>query len=259
MANRHGDFFWYELMTSDADAAQGFYGPLLGWDFAAYPAPGMDYRTFAAGENSIGGLMPLTAEMQAGGARPLWAGYILVDDVDATATAIAADGGTVLMPANDIPDVGRIAMVADPSGAPFYVMKPARDDGESLSFAKYAPTDGHCAWNELMAGDQQAAHAFYTGLFGWEKADTIDMGPMGNYDMYRNGDYTLGAIMQKSPEMPASLWSFYFRVPEITPAAEYVTANGGQVINGPMEIPGGEFVFNAIDPQGAMFSIIGKG
>lgn len=259
MANKHGDFFWYELMTSDADAAQAFYGPMLGWDFSGHPAPGMDYRTFAKGDEAIGGLMPLTAEMTEHGARPLWTGYIFVDDVDATASAITDKGGSVMMPANDIPDVGRIAMVADPSGAPFYIMKPSRTDGESNAFAKFAPAEGHCAWNELLSGDQAGADAFYTSLFGWEKADSMDMGDLGAYDMYRAADYTLGAIMQKTPDMPVSLWSYYFRVSEINAAADYLTAKGGQVINGPMEIPGGDFVLNGIDPQGAMFALIGKG
>ena len=137
-------------------------------------------------------------------------------------------------------------------------MKGSVAGGETTSFAKYEPREGHCAWNELATADPSRAHDFYTALFGWEKADTMDMGDMGAYDMYSNGDYTLGAIMRKPDQMPVSQWSFYFRVSSIAAAADYVKSHGGKIINGPMEIPGGDHVFTAIDPQGATFDLIGK-
>lgn len=258
MAINHGDFLWYELMTSNPDEAEAFYGNLLGWDFKPSGQEGMDYRTFAKNGEEVGGLMPLAPEMQSKGARPMWAGYIAVDDVDASAAAITEHGGTVMMEPQDIPGVGRFAFAADPSGAPFYIMKGSVEGGETSSFSKYEPREGHCAWNELATADQAGSHDFYTALFGWEKADTMDVGEMGAYDMYSNGDYTLGAIMQKPPQMPISLWSFYFRVPSIDAAVAYVKANGGQIINGPMEIPGGDYVCTGIDPQGATFDLIGK-
>ncbi|WJY18890.1 VOC family protein [Alteriqipengyuania flavescens] len=256
MADGHGDFVWYELMTSDADAAQAFYEPLLGWKFADSGTPGMDYRLGKAAGADVVGLLGLTEEMTAGGARPVWVGYIAVTDIAAAMDSLTSAGGQPFMDIQHMPGVGKMAMVADPQGAPFYLMQP---EGEgSTSFAKHEPKVGHCAWNELASADQSAAHEFYTDLFGWEKADTMDMGEMGAYDMYSVNGYTLGAIMAKPAEMPVSLWSYYFRVPEIDGAAEYVKANGGQIIVGPMEIPGGEHVFSAIDPQGAMFSLIGK-
>ncbi|MCB1733273.1 MAG: VOC family protein, partial [Halieaceae bacterium] len=120
MRNRHGDFIWYELMTSDADAAQTFYGGLVGWKFESAGQPGMDYRLFSADGPPVGGVMALTKEMQAGGARPLWAGYVGVDDVDASAKAISEAGGQILMGPFEIPGVGPIAFATDPQGAPFY-------------------------------------------------------------------------------------------------------------------------------------------
>jgi hypothetical protein len=231
MANKHGDFIWYELMTVDADAAQGFYGGLVGWTFAPHPGP-MDYRIFSADGPPVGGLMALTAEMQQGGARPLWAGYIGVDDVDATAERIASAGGTVLMEPQDIPDVGRFAFVTDPQGAPFYLMRGFSDE-PSQSFARDAPREGHCAWNELMTADPDAADAFYADMFGWAEADRMDMGEIGFYRMYRNGkdrDHMFGAMMQKPDGMPVSLWSFYFRVPDIDRAAGYINDNGGRLL-----------------------------
>ncbi|GMM94128.1 VOC family protein [Qipengyuania sp. MTN3-11] len=259
MPNHHGDFIWYELMTSDADAAQEFYAGLIGWTFHSAGQSDMDYRLFRADGPDVGGLMQLTSAMQDNGARPLWTGYIGVDDVDQAAVAVKDAKGSVMMEPQDIPDVGRFAFCADPYGAPFYIMRGFSDE-HSTSFAQDGPVAGHCAWNELASGDREGARKFYEALFGWELGDSMDMGEMGPYDMYRNPPHTnmLGAILQKSAEMPVSLWNYYFRVPDIDAAAAYTTANGGQILFGPAEIPGGEYVLNGMDPQGAMFALLGK-
>lgn len=256
MTEQHGDFVWYELMTTNADAAQSFYGPLLGWEFKDGGPPGVDYRLISKNGVEIAGLMGLTKKMADGGARPLWAGYISVHEIEAGLTKLKELGGTVMMGPHHLPGVGHMAFVADPQGAPLYLLQP---EGEkSQSFARDEPREGHCAWNELMSADQTAAHAFYSALFEWQKVDSMDMGPMGTYDMYDTGDYTLGAIMQKTEEMPVSMWNYYFRVAQIDAAANYTKSNGGQVVTEPMEIPGGDFILNGIDPQGAMFSLIGN-
>ena len=164
------------------------------------------------------------------------------------------------MPPQDIPNTGRFAFVTDPQGVPFYVMR-GFSDQPSESFAAEAPRDGHCAWNELMTPDPAAAAQFYGQCFGWVESEVMDMGPMGDYAMYRNGPdagFVLGAMMQVPEAGMPGLWQYYFRVPDIDVASVYVADNRGQVINGPMEIPGGEYVFNAIDPQGAVFSLIGQ-
>lgn len=254
MTDKHGDFVWYELMTGDADAAQAFYGPLLGWTFESGDAPGIDYRLGGKGGTEIVGLMQLN-EMREGGASPAWIGYIAVDAIDASLASLKKRGGTVFMGPNHMEGVGHMAMVADPQGVPFYLMQP---EGEaSQSFAKHEPREGFCAWNELITDDPQAAGEFYTGMFGWEKGDAMYMGELGPYQMFMQDDYGLGAIMKRPDEMPASSWAFYFRVPEIGAAQAFAESNGAQLVNGPMEIPGGEFVFQGIDPQGAFFSIIG--
>ncbi|MCB2047764.1 MAG: VOC family protein [Novosphingobium sp.] len=263
MNQKHGDFIWYELMTSDVEASKSFYGPLLGWTFEQHGGSGMDYHVFMAKTKGIGGFMPISKEMADGGARPLWAGYITVDDVDKAASAVAAEGGQILMPPTDIPTVGRIAFASDPQGAPFYVMKPQPPEGASgpsEAFAAYQPTEGHCAWNELATADPDAAKHWYGRLFGFVQMDSMDMGPMGEYRIMANAgqDFAYGALMKKPDEMPVSLWVYYFRVPDIDKAVSYIAEKGGHVINGPMEIPGGDFVLNGIDPQGAMFALIGK-
>ncbi len=257
MANKHGDFIWYELLTTDATAAAQFYGALIGWTGETSGQPDMPYTLFSIGGTQIAGMMELTDEMKQGGARPGWLGYIGVDDVDAQAEAIKTAGGSVHIPPTDIPDIGRFAMVTDPQGTAFYIMRGFSNE-ESSSFAAKEPMVGHCAWNELMTSDQGAAMAFYTGQFGWKKDGEMDMGPMGKYEMLRQNDFMIGAMMTKPDEVPMSIWTYYFRVPNIDAAVEAVRANGGQVTLEPSEIPGGEFQMNGIDPQGAAFALVGK-
>lgn len=260
MSNTHGDFIWYELMTPDARAAQEFYGGLFGWSYEDSSMPGMTYLTFSADGTQVGGVMALTEQMRKGGAQALWAGYVGVEAVDATIAKLRERGGQVFLEPRDIPGIGRIAFVADNAGAPFYVMTDTSGQ-TSESFSAYGPRDGHCAWNELMTPDMDAAQRFYGDLFGWVKAESMDMGPIGEYRMLKNGmarDFMFGAMMRMPAEMPAPLWFYYFRAPDIDVAEAYVKAKGGTIITGPLEVPGGEFVFNAIDPQGALFSLIGK-
>lgn len=269
MANHQGDFIWYELMTTDPDAARAFYQAVVGWTIETAASGPMDYRMIATENGPVAGLMPLTAEMQAGGARPGWLGYVAVDDVDAMAKSIADAGGAVLMQPWEIPDIGRVAFVADPQGAPLYIMKPTppagNPDMESLSFSYDKPRAGHCAWNELATSDPAAALAFYGQHFGWVKDGEMDMGPMGKYEFLRDGSRELegpmqgmiGAVMPRMPQMPVSMWSYYFRVPDIDMAVAAITAKGGSIVQQPIEIPGGDFSMSGIDPQGAAFALVG--
>ena len=263
MSNPTGDFIWYELMTPDPDGATAFYGPVVGWTIGgADPTAGdLDYRmiTRSAG-GPAGGVLGLTDAMCEGGAHPCWLGYIHVADVDAAASAITAKGGKVLMPATDIA-VGRIAMVADPQGAPFYLMTPipppGMEDARSDVFSMDQPQ--HIRWNELSTTDPEAAITFYTSQFGWAQEGQMDIGDMGAYRFIQHHGVGLGAVMPKMPEMPTSLWSYYIGVDDINRAAETVAELGGRVLFGPMEIPGGEFALNGIDPQGAAFGLVGPG
>lgn len=259
--NQHGDFIWYELMSSAPDAAQKFYGAVLGWTFQDSGQKDMDYRMFSANGEGVGGFMALTDEMTSNGARPGWMGYIKVNDVDAAAKALEKAGGKVHRQPWNISEVGRVAFVTDPQGTMFYIMQPTppagNPDAISTAFAYDAPKPGHCAWNELATTDQDAAIAFYTGLFGWRQEGDMDMGPMGKYKFLYQGDKMLGAAMNKPAEMPVATWTYYFRVPSIDKAVETIKANKGQVCMGPHEIPGGDHIVNCIDPQGALFSLVG--
>lgn len=262
MTNPLGSFIWYELLTTDIEAAADFYEAVAGLTISREATPGpMDYRMIGTpGGGNVGGAMQLTGEMQAGGARPGWFGYVSVGDVDAAAARAAAAGAAIQMPPTDIPNAGRIAMLADPQGAPLYIMTPApppgQEDADSKVFDAQKP--GHVAWNELHARDGGAAFDFYAGQFGWEKSDAMDMGPMGTYQMFKVGG-TADAVggMMTSPDMPHPLWVYYFNVGDIDDTLERITANGGSVLYGPGEIPGGAFIIQGHDPQGALFAVVG--
>src|SRR5205085_5782217 len=133
------------------------------------------------------------------GARPVWLGYIHVDDVDAEVARTEADGGKVTMPATDIPGVGRMAMVSDPQGAPFYVMKPTPPEGDETKTSDVFSVDQpeHVRWNELSTSDPNGAIDFYTRHFGWTQEGGMDMGQMGKYQFIHRNGVGIGAIMPK--------------------------------------------------------------
>jgi predicted enzyme related to lactoylglutathione lyase len=261
MSNPAGSFVWYELMSPDPDASARFYGSVVGWKIASHSEPGaaMDYRMIERADGgNAGGVMGLTDDMAKGGARPCWLGYLSVGDVDAAVAAIEDDGGKATLPPFDI-EVGRIAMVVDPQGAPFYVMKPrppaGREGMESDVFSTDRPQ--HVRWNELRTSDPDAALAFYGKHFGIEQSGDMDVGEMGRYRFLSKAGTTIGAVMQRPKEMPESAWGFYIGVDDIDRAAAAVQVGGGRILLGPHEIPGGELSLDGIDPQGAPFGLVG--
>lgn len=263
MANPNGSFIWYELMTGDPDGAKAFYDSVVGWTIAdagtADPS-GIEYRHIQRRDGGFtGGVLKLTPEMSAKGARPCWLGYLYVADVDAEAAKITGEGGTILMPPSDIPGAGRIALVTDPQGVPIYIMTPKPPEGHAgeVSTAYDRNADQHVSWNELLTPDPAGAKAFYSSHFGFEFNNSMPMGEMGNYDFMEHRGEVIGAVMPKPKEVPVGGWNYYIHVPDIDTATAAVTAGGGQLLAGPMEVPGGEWVINAIDPQGAAFSLVG--
>jgi predicted enzyme related to lactoylglutathione lyase len=260
MPNQQGGFIWYELITPDPEAAKAFYDKVVGWNVEPPTQDGHDYRHIRASDGrQVGGMIGLTEEMREHGVRPVWLGYVAVEDVDRAVAAMVEDGAQVWKAAWDIPDVGRIALLADPQGAPFYVMTPSPPAGrENEASGAFSPDEAqHVRWNELATSDPDAAIAFYGRHFGWGQEGDMDMGEMGKYRFIQHGSITIGAVMPKMPQMPVSLWTYYVGVDHIDRAADAVTSGGGTILNGPMEIPGGEFALNAMDPQGAPFGLVG--
>ena len=251
-------FIWYELMTTDQDAAVDFYSHVVGWTAADHEnstPEGMRYVVLSADGRGVGGVFQLTDEMRAGGARAGWVGYIETADTDAKAKEAVAAGGSLLMQPGDIPNVGRFAMLADPGGAPFYLLTPQPQEGARPPADPTAP--GIVSWHELYSSvGEKAAFAFYSGLFGWETVTEMDMGAMGSYRIFGHGDVQMGGMMDKPDNVPASAWAFYVNVDGLDAAAERVKARGGQIVMGPMEVPGGSWIVQGIDPQGANFALV---
>ncbi|MEQ1499514.1 MAG: VOC family protein [Novosphingobium sp.] len=259
MTTLQGSWIWYELMTSDVAGAKAFYEAVVDWSMAPGSPETGDYGFISAADGAmVGGILSLSDNMIEHGAQPCWLGYIGVDDVDARAATIESAGGSLLMPARDVPMAGRIAMLADAGGAPFYIMAPAPPPGGAESTAFQPDINcGHCGWNELLAADAPREVAFYSGQFGWSLPEAMDMGPMGKYQFIAHDGVTVGAIMPVMPQTPHPLWNHYFWVASITAAKIAIEAAGGQVINGPMQVPGDGWIVQGIDPQGAMFSLVG--
>ncbi len=256
MGENHGRYIWYELLTTDPEAAKRFYGDVVGWTFEDMTGGGMTYSVCQANGDGVGGIMLIPDEAKAMGVPPNWTGYVCVDDCDAAAGKIKSLGGSVIRAPDDIPNIGRFAVVADPHGAVFEIMTPLPMDPPRPRAAQGTP--GHASWHELYAGDLQADCGFYAEMFGWRKDQAMEMGPMGTYQLWANQDGVIGGMMAKPPQVPRPGWLYYFQVGPIDAAVEKVKAGGGQVVNGPMEVPGGDWIIQGVDPQGAMFALVGK-
>ena len=252
MSDKHGAFVWYELMTTDTKAAEAFYDDVVGWTSVDSGMPDANYTLFKTNDLRVAGLMTMPESALTMNIPPAWLGYVGVDDVDAAAKKLAKLGGTVHRQPEDIPGVGRFAVVADPHGAVFALFK---GDGEMPDIKQMDP--GSIGWHELMAGDLATDLPFYQEMFGWKKDEGIDMGDMGTYQLFAHNGAQIGGMMTKPATVPAPpYWGFYFNVDALDAAIARSTAKGGKVVNGPMEVPGGAWVVNCVDPQGAHFNLV---
>jgi predicted enzyme related to lactoylglutathione lyase len=250
----HGRFLWYELMTTDTEAAKAFYANVLGWGTRDASMPGSAYTLFTVGEAPVGGVLDLPEDARKLGATPRWLGYVGVDDVDAAADRIRRLGGAVQVPPTDVPNISRFAVVADPQMATLVLVKWLHPRPERLADLG-AP--GCVGWHELLTTDWEKAFAFYGELFGWQRADTA-ADAMGTYQQFSAGGQTIGGMFTKPPAVPMPFWLYYFNPRDIDTAARRVKAGGGQILEGPIEVPGGNRIARCTDPQGAMFALIGK-
>jgi predicted enzyme related to lactoylglutathione lyase len=251
-----GDFVWHELRTTDAKAATDFYTHVVGWKTIASGDPsGIPYTLLSVGELSTAGLMQLTPEMQEGGMKPAWVGFVGVDSVDDYAKRVEQAGGKLHCAPMDIPGIGRFASAEDPQGATFLLFK------GSLEYAPSRPpmgTPGTIGWNELSANDGESAWPFYSELFGWQQDSTMDMGPMGTYRIFNNGGAPVGAVMTRDhSKSPVPFWSYYLNVEDIDAAVTRIQEKKGQVCMGPQQVPGDLWIVLGNDPQGALFALVG--
>jgi len=246
-----GRFVWYDLMTTDPNGAADFYTKIAGWGTQPWENSPTPYTMWTTGDAPIGGVMKLMPEM-AGSVPPHWIGYVAVPNVDDSAAQAEALGGKVLTPPMDIPEVGRFAVISDPQGAAIAIFTPK--DTPPAHDGK--PSVGEISWHELTTTDHKSAYEFYEKLFGWNKTGDFDMGDMGVYQTYGRGEQQLGGMWTKPADLPMPPnWLYYIRVPNVDEAAERVKALGGQVLNGPMDVPGGDRIAQCMDPQGAAFAV----
>lgn len=256
MTNSPGTPVWFELGTPDAEAARGFYAAVAGWTIAPSPMAEHGGYLIAAtpvGER-VGGIM--TPPPEAPGV-PGWMVYFGVDDVDAAAAHVVDLGGALAFGPMDIPRVGRFAVVRDPQGVTFTIMR--GDSPEpSRAFVQMAEAKGHGVWIELATPDPDAAFAFYGALFGFEKVGAMPMGDMGEYAFIGRGEaFRPGAVMSSATTGAPARWNWYVNVPDIDAAIATAKERGGTLIQGPDPIPGGDYSANLADPQGHQIGLVG--
>ena len=254
---------WYELMSADPVAVAPFYRATLGWDIPpqGHTMPnGSEYRMIGRNDGgNAGGVLTLTPGMANHGAKPGWLTYFHVDDVDSAVEQAEAAGGVVHMSPTTMPGVGRMAMLADPQGAPFYLMAPTPPAGnpEAKSDVFKGDARGHCTWNELNTDDAEAQIGFYTGLLGWTVSGEMPMPGDHIYKFLECEQRGIGAIGSMKPEGMPNGWLPYFRVADISAAATAVAATGGTILMGPHDVPGNDVIIVALDPGGAGVGLVG--
>ena len=236
---------WVDLSTTDLEAAARFYGAVLGW--TVRDQPGGMYAFFERDGEVVAGLAALSPEQAAAGMPPSWSMYVRVDDPDAAAARAAELGGTVRTPAFDIPEAGRMAVVADPQGAIFLLWKPAPFEGAAI-----VNEVGAWVWSDVQTSDPAAAAEFYGALFGWEVAEVPGSG--GQYSSIAHEGRAIGGVMPAPPGVEHPFWSTYFGVDSVDATLERVEAAGGRRVAGPLDVPAGRFAA-AGDPTGAVFSL----
>ena len=254
MVNSQGHFAWYELITTDVAGAKAFYTNVIGWGAHDASAPGATYMLFTAGDAAVGGVMDLPASARNAGGRPYWVGYVEVKDVAATAGEVRRLGGTVYVPPTGIPNVGRFSVFADPQAATLGLLTPLHSNPARPSTLD---ATGGVGWHELLAANWEPAFTFYRSLFGWEKAETVT-GELGAYQLFSVGGRTIGGMLTKPAMISAPFWLYYFNIEDIDAAQRRVEAGGGQILNGPLELPDGSWIIRCVDPQGAIFALEGK-
>jgi predicted enzyme related to lactoylglutathione lyase len=253
---KKGKFIWYDLMTSDPQAARDFYSQLIGWGTQEWEGD-QAYTMWTNQQTPLGGVMELPEEAREAGAPPHWMAYVAVDDLEATVTKVTEAGGSVLHPATEVPGAGSFAVLTDPQGAAFAIYRSANEES---SESADDVTVGRFSWNELATSDYKEAFSFYSDIFGWEPQEAMDMGPGGIYQIYGQNGAPFGGMFNKPDEVPGPpMWLYYVSVEDVNLSVEKVKELGGQVLNGPMEVPDGDLIAQCVDPQGALFALHSKG
>jgi uncharacterized protein len=243
-------FVWHELTTTDTKSSAAFYAKVVAWNTQTWDQ-NPSYVMFATGARPIARLMALPDELKKMGASPHWLTYIGTPKVDETALQAATRGGKVLRQPEDIPAVGRFAVIQDPQGAVFAAFTPLQDAAPAGP-----PVVGDFSWHELATTDWRAALSLYESLFGWETTTAMNMGPeMGTYQC-SDGRRRPSAGCSTSPKQQSGPPA---RVPYIkfldSKKAAARIKKLATLVHGPTPVPGGDWIAQGIDPQGASFAV----
>lgn len=238
-----GTFSWAELPTSDADGAKAFYSTVFGWEYDDNPIG--DGQVYSVARRNGGRVAALFSSEQ----PPHWNCYVTVASVDDVAGQVGGHGGTVMAEPFDVLDAGRMAVIADPTGAALCLWEPRTNIGATL-----VNVPGAMTWNDLVTPDPEAAARFYGALLGWTANEIPDA---GGYRVIMNGERSNGGIMpldveRMGPDTPPS-WMPYFGHEDVDGLVGEIGGLGGRVLNGPMRMPQGSIAVLA-DPQGAVFA-----
>jgi predicted enzyme related to lactoylglutathione lyase len=254
-AHQPGTPCWLELSTPDTAAARTFYADLLGWSYVESPmGPDLPpYIIARVQDRDAAAMHVMMKEQLAQGVPPFWLVYVAVTSVDETVPKITALGGTIMAPAMDVPDAGRMAVALDPSGGAFAIWQPTKHVG-----ARVVQEPGAMSWVELLARDATASAKFYTGLFGWT-TEVMSMGGPVDYTVFKIGEVPVAGMMPNpagaEDNVPQN-WLGYYGVTDCDGSVDKTKAKGGQVIVSPQSMKGvGRFAVLA-DPQGAAFGVL---
>jgi predicted enzyme related to lactoylglutathione lyase len=242
-----GTFCWVDVGTTNAEGAKAFYTGLFGWEADDMPA-GEDgtYTMLRLDGKEVAALYEMPAEQRAQGVPANWLSYVSVEDAGASTERAGELGAAVLVEPFDVMDVGRMAVLQDPTGAVFALWQPGRSFGASL-----VNDPGSLCWNQLTTDDTDRAQAFYSEFFGW-KARGLE-GSDAPYWTLMNGEATNGGMMAIQPGMDVPPnWMAYFATDDLDQAVARVRELGGGVLAPPMDVPAGRIAV-VQDPQGAAF------
>ena len=249
-----GKFVWHQLMSRDVPGAKDFYSRLVGWKTLPWPLDPA-YTVCHADAGPVAGIMEIPSDLPSE-VPSHWLQYIGTRDVDSTAQAAVRAGGSIVKAPSDMQGAGRYAVLKDPQGAVFAIIDPENAKPEAAG----APPLGAFSWHELATSDNEAAFAFYSGLFGWDAIQRMDMGPLGVYLIFGENGVQRGGIYIKPAENPGPpSWLPYVHVPNADEGYAVALSKGAKGTVPPMDVPNGGRIANVIDPAGASFAVHSMG
>lgn len=248
--SKHGTFSWVELITSNQEAARGFYTSTFGWTGIDIPTPGGLYTLLQNEGVDVAGLYEMSEEQREHDTRPHWLTYVSVADVDAVTKEAVDQGATVINPPADVDATERISILQDPLGAVFGLRQEADQGGAGL-----VNEPGSFCWTEHVARESQEVTSFYRDLFDWnleasEEATRVVLSTSNG------GEKNAIGSLKKVNEGIAPHWRVYFGVGDFKTSTTAIEEYGGTLLGEKMEVEGLGRVVNAADPQGAIFSIV---